>query len=116
DFTGYSLRRLTAPSGYIREVLEGCPMGPSEWEHLSWDADLPGKSHLQIRLRTANTLGALTSAPWIGPWDSEPIDLLASPGPLGEERLLEVEARLISNNMSSLPALHSITIRLHCPI
>ena len=116
DFTGFSLRRLAAPSGSLRSVVEGCSMGPSEWERLSYDAQLPRGTRLQIRLRTAPTRGRLSSARWSAPLDGTPLDLAAGPGALAEERFLEVEARLVSDDRRSTPALRQITIRLHCPI
>jgi hypothetical protein len=116
DFTGFALRRITAPSGYIREVLTGCEQGPTEWEQLTVDAELPSQARVEIRLRTAATREALAEARWIGPLQGEVVDLLAPPGPLPELRFLEVEARLVSAERRSTPALRQITVRLHCPL
>ncbi|NIU70122.1 MAG: hypothetical protein GWN73_33985, partial [Actinobacteria bacterium] len=44
DFTGFALRTFTAPNGYLRTVVEGCAVGPTEWERVSWDATEPGMS------------------------------------------------------------------------
>ncbi len=116
DFTGYALRRITAPNGYVRSILEGCAMGPTEWERLEWEANIPSGARLEIRLRTAASRDALESAMWIGPWSSSPIDLLTSPGPLAEERYMEVESRLVSINEMATPALESIVVQIHCPL
>jgi streptogramin lyase len=116
DFTGFALRRISAPTGYIREVLEGCESGPTEWEELRVDADLPEGARVTIRLRTAATREALASAHWIGPLEGDTIDLLADPGPLPEEPWLEVEARLISSDRRSSPALRQIVVQIHCPL
>jgi sugar lactone lactonase YvrE len=116
DFTGFALRRITAPSGYIREVLGGCEQGRTEWEQLTVDADLPSHARVEIRLRTAATVEALADERWLGPWQEDRVDLLAPPGPLPERRFLEVEARLVSAERRSTPALRQITVRLHCPL
>ncbi|HEX7477881.1 MAG TPA: MopE-related protein [Polyangiales bacterium] len=116
DFTGYSLRRIVAPSGFIRGVLEGCAMGPSEWERIKVDAQLPAGASIQIRARTAATADALLSATWLGPWTSSAIDALMPPGPLPENRFLEIEARLVSTDRRSSPLLHQIEVQVHCPI
>lgn len=116
DFTGYALRRITAPTGFARSILEGCTMGPSEWERLTWDARVPSGARLEIRLRTADTRDALMTAMWLGPWGASPIDLLTPPGPLSEQRFLEVESRLISLTETSSPSLRNITVQVHCPL
>lgn len=116
DFTGFSLRRLFARNGQVREQIEGCPQGPSEWEQVSWDADLPAGSRIEIRLRTADSAAELARAPWLGPWSAQPVDLLAAPGPLGEGRLLETEVRLVSGSSGGTPTLRQLTFQLHCPL
>jgi streptogramin lyase len=115
DFTGFALRRITAPSGFVRGLVQGCAMGPSEWETLWVDAQVPSDGRVQIRLRAADTRDALTSARWLGPWDASPIDLLSVPE-LGEGRYLEVEARLVSGDRRRSPTLRQVTVQLHCPI
>ena len=116
DFTGFSLRKLFARNGYIRNVLEGCEMGPSEWEQVTWDADLPTGARIELRLRTAATRDGLSSTTWMGPWNSQPVDLFDSPGPLSEDRFLGVELRLVSGPDGGTPTLRSVTFRVHCPI
>jgi streptogramin lyase len=116
DFTGFALRRITAPTGYIRGVFEGCELGPSEWEVLNVDAELPGGARIEIRLRTADSRADLAGARWFGPIQGDSIDLQAAPEPLPEQRFLEVEARLVSAERRSSPALRQISVRLHCPL
>lgn len=116
DFTGFALRRITAPTGFIRGVFEGCELGPSEWERLTVDAESPAGGRVEIRLRTADSRDALADARWLGPLQGESIDLLAPPGPLPEQRFLEVEARLVSAERRSSPALRQLVVRLHCPL
>ncbi len=116
DFTGFALRRITAPSGFIREVLEGCASGPSEWEWVRVDAELPSDARVQIRIRAAATEEGLLGARWLGPWDGSEIDLLALEQAIPQERFIEVEARLVSGDRRSSPALHEVTVQLHCPL
>jgi streptogramin lyase len=117
DFTGFALRRITAASGFIRGVLNGCNRGRSEWEQLDVDADIPAGARIQIRVRTGDSEVALGAAHWLGPWDSAngSIDLRSDPGPLPDDPLLEVEARLVSQTRRNSPALRQITVRLNCP-
>lgn len=116
DFTGFALRRITAPTGYIREVVEGCPMGATEWERVTIDANLPAGAELQLRLRAAHTRDALDAAPWSGPWPTgATVDPQGAPGPLPDERFLEVEARLVSGDRKTTPALRKLVVQLHCP-
>jgi len=115
DFTGFALRRITAPSGFVRAVLQGCAVGPSEWEQVSVDAEL-GSGRIELRARSAPTRAALDGARWVGPFDGDPIDLIAAPGPLADERFLELEVRLVSDDRSSSPSLRELVVRLHCPL
>ena len=71
---------------------------------------------MQVRLRTAATRAELRDAAWFGPFEGDSVDLLAPPGPLPQERLLEVEARLVSESRTRSPALRQIVVRLHCPL
>ena len=116
DFTGYALRRITAPSGFVRSILEGCAMGPTEWERIEWDATIPAGARLEIRARAAATVEALDAAMWLGPWGASPIDLLAGPDRLPELRYLQLESRLISVNEMASPRLQNLTVQLHCPL
>jgi hypothetical protein len=79
------------------------------------DAQVPADGRVQIRLRAADTRDALGSARWLGPWDAQRIDLL-DVAELGEERYLEVEARLVSGDRRRSPTLRQVTVQLHCPI
>jgi streptogramin lyase len=116
DFTGFALRRITAPSGFIREVLEGCPMGPTEWERVTVDAKTPAGARVEIRVRSAARSDDLERASWLGPWNAREIDLLQAPGPLPEERFLELEARLVAADRSTSPSLREVVVQLHCPL
>jgi streptogramin lyase len=114
DFTGFALRRITASTGFIREVLEGCAVGPSEWEELTVEADVPGSGQIQVRVRTAATRTRLDEARWSEPRSGASLDLRALG--LSVDRFIEVEARLISSDRRSSPSLDRITVQLHCPM
>lgn len=116
DFTGFALRTFTAPNGFIRTVVEGCASGLSEWEQIRWDAEFPRNTHLEVRVRSANSRDALGDAPWFGPYRDAPVDLSLPPGPVPPGRFLEIEALLVSEDESNSPALRSLTLRYNCPV
>jgi len=115
DFTGFALRTFTAPNGTIREVVQGCASGPSEWERLDWDVTLPARTHVEVRVRVANRELDLPSAEWVGPFRALPVDLTAPPGPLPTGRYMEIEAMLVSDNEVSSPVLRGLSVQLNCP-
>lgn len=115
DFTGYALRTFTAPNGYIRAIVEGCGVGPTEWERVDWSASAPAGTRLELRARTASTTAELRTATWVGPWTARPTELTAAPGPLEPLRYLEVEVSLFSDGSSS-PTVRNVTVQYHCPI
>jgi outer membrane protein assembly factor BamB len=116
DFTGFALRRITAATGFIRGTLEGCALGPSEWEELRVDADVAGTAQVLIRLRTAETRDGLDDTQWLGPFDTSTVDLRALMPELSQGGFIEIEARLVSPDRRSSPSLHEITVQLHCPL
>ncbi|MFW5920456.1 MAG: hypothetical protein ACOCUS_01350, partial [Polyangiales bacterium] len=116
DFTGFALRMFTAPNGFLRTTVEGCPMGPTEWERLSWDVELPPRTELEIRVRTADTRAGLSSATWIGPFRTEPADLMMPPGPIPQDRFMELEVTLISDDERNTPVLRTVSVQYNCPV
>jgi len=116
DFTGFALRTFTAPNGFLRTFVEGCPAGPTQWERITWDATLPRDTRLEVRVRVANTIEALRSTTWVGPFEDEPVDLTAPPGPLGSGRFMELEVTLVSEDESSSPRLETLDVQLNCPV
>ncbi|MDH5676446.1 MAG: MopE-related protein [Myxococcales bacterium] len=116
DFTGFALRRIVAPTGFIREVLEGCERGPSEWEHVWIDAKGQNSARVELRLRAASSLEELGAAMWHGPFEGAEVDLLKLPQPPPNERFLEVEGRLVSGDGRASPALTQVKVQLHCPL
>jgi hypothetical protein len=115
DFTGFALRTFTAPNGFYRTVVEGCGMGATQWERLEWDAELPPRTRVQMRVRAASTTAGLATASWLGPFDVSPADLTLPPGPVPELRFLEVEITLVSEDERSSPAVRSVTVQFNCP-
>jgi len=116
DFTGYALRTFTAPNGYLRTVVDGCALGPTEWEQVRWDASTPGPSSVEVRVRSAASRAALATTPWIGPFRTTPAELALPPGPVPPERFLEVEVTLISGDMMTTPRVRSVEVQLNCPL
>ena len=115
DFTGYALRTFTAPNGYLRTVLRGCEVGPTEWERVDWDADVPAGTRIELRARTAARAEDLVTTPFVGPFTARPTDLTAPPGPIGGGRFLEVELQLFAAGGAS-PSVRELAIQLNCPI
>lgn len=115
DFTGFALRTFTAPNGYLRTVVEGCFVGPTEWEHIDWNANVPAGTRVEVRARTADQVTDLRTATWVGPFTTRPTDLMMAPGPLGQQRYMELEITLISDGSTS-PTIRNLTVQYNCPI
>jgi hypothetical protein len=115
DFTGYVLRTFTAPNGTYRAVIPGCAMGITEWEYVSWRADTPGASTVEVRMRSARNEDALLSASWVGPYTESPADLTLAPGPVDALQFLEIELQLIADG-SRTPRVQDLTVQYNCPI
>lgn len=115
DFTGYALRTFTAPNGYVRTVVAGCPIGPTEWEQVIWSASVPAGTRIELRARTADRLEELRGETWIGPFTARPTDLTMAPGPVGSGRYLEMEIQLHSGGGASSPAIEELIVQFNCP-
>ncbi|UJR79418.1 MopE-related protein [Sandaracinus amylolyticus] len=115
DFTGYALRTFTAPNGYYRTIVPGCAVGPTEWEHVTWDATVPAGTRLELRARTADDVADLGSATWVGPFIARPTDLVAMPGPVGTGRHLELEIQLFSDGGTRAPSIEDLVVQYNCP-
>ncbi|MCA9612676.1 MAG: hypothetical protein KC586_07945, partial [Myxococcales bacterium] len=115
DFTGFALRTFTVPNGFLRTVVEGCAAGPTEWEELRFDANVPAATRVEIRVRSADTRLGLADAAWVGPFTRSPSDLTVAPGPVPPRRFLEVEVTLVSEDESRTPRLDTVSVQLNCP-
>lgn len=116
DFTGFALRTFTAPNGFLRTVVPGCAIGPTEWERLDWDATVPVGSRIEVRARTADSPLGLGTATWVGPWTTRPTDLAMPPGPVEPRTYLELEVSLFSDDEATSPTIRDITVQYNCPI
>jgi streptogramin lyase len=114
DFTGFALRTFTTPDGFAREVRAGCASGPTEWERLSWDGEVPAGTEIAITLRTAPSPAELRMAEPLGPFPPD-ADLREPPGPLADDPYLEIEARLRSDDRLLSPALSQVRVQYFCP-
>ncbi len=115
DFTGYALRTFTAPNGYLRTVIEGCGVGPTEWERVTWDATVPAGTRVELRVRVAGTAADLARATWIGPFTARPTELAMPPGPVPTARFFELELQLYSDGGARSPSIDSLTVQYNCP-
>jgi hypothetical protein len=114
DFTGYALRTFTAPSGYHREIVEGCAGGPTTWELVTWDGDLPAGTRIELSVRTAETRDTLSGVSFVGTWTDSPADLGDPPGPVGTGHFLELEVVLYSDGGNASPVLRELSVRAVC--
>jgi outer membrane protein assembly factor BamB len=116
DFTGYALRTFTAPNGTLRTIVAGCAAGPTEWELVRWNARLPAGTRVELRVRTADTVAALSARPWIGPFATVPVtELSLPPGPVGGGAILELEVSLLSDGGAASPAIDDLVVQYNCP-
>ncbi len=125
DMTGQQLRLATSLTGYYRRVIDACPgapEGPTRWGTLRFDADVPMGASLQIRVRSADTLGALMAQPWVRvaevPDDASPVDIAAAlmdagvtPGALLEVSL-ELGAWRARGTATVSPRVRSIEVQV----
>jgi hypothetical protein len=79
------------------------------------DARIPTGTTVEIRLRSAGSRAELSSARWTEPLQGSPINLLKQADDLPNERFLEVEAQLVSDDRSASPSLERITVQVNCP-
>jgi hypothetical protein len=113
DFTGYALRKFTAPQGSYKQLFTGC--GPmSRWKELSWDAQVPNGTAIQAFVKVASSLGDLDSSavPRYGPYTTSPVDLQAAGVPQGA--YMRVQFVLLSNDGQSSPVLKSFNVKWVC--
>jgi len=115
DFTGYALRTFVSPNGTLRTIIAGCAAGPTQWERVDWNADLPSGTDVSLRIRTAATEDELAGARWVGPYRSRPSDLALPPGPVSGERFAELELTLESGGTSTSPRIENLTVQYNCP-
>jgi len=120
DMTGFQLVNATNPVGVWTHVFEGCEAGGVAWTTLSFDADAPVGTSVAVRVRTADTLVGLATAPWLPvatvPDDVSPVDLAAAmdAAGIGSAGLLEVEVTLRSIDRDANPRVRSVGVEHTC--
>jgi len=129
DMTGEQLRLAASLVGRYATVFEGCPEGSPEpgttWSALTFDADVPGSTHVMFQVRTAATRAELDSAPWAivveVPPGASPGDIAAALTAAGRShgRFLEVEVVLRAartpRGVITSPAITSFSADYTCP-
>ncbi|MBM64927.1 MAG: hypothetical protein CMH55_01675 [Myxococcales bacterium] len=118
DFTGYGLRNFTAPRGDYSTIVSGCTGGPTTWDELLIDADVPPNSRIDARIRVADEEDQLEAPgnPQYGPYTAtsdgggRTHDLAEVP----DGRFLLLSFRLISNDRDATPVLRDFDLRFHC--
>ena len=112
DFTGFAFRTITVPMGTARTQLEGCALGPTEWEELRWRADRPGGSAIRVRVRSAESPALLPTAIWRGPFEETPVAIdFLPPG-----SAIEVEFTLVEGPGNASPILQDYAVQFNCPV
>ncbi len=107
DTTGYVVRNITSPQG-TWSVTQYCGNTCSAWASVSWDADLPAKTQIRVRARSALTTTALKTATWQNMKNNATIP---ENGPRSlRGPLIEVEVRLTSLLAGVTPVLHQLAI------
>ncbi len=115
DFTGYQLRKFTAPRGTYRKDFKGCS-DMTGWVKLRWDADVPVGTTLQVYLKVGATQADLdnTATMRYGPYTTSPLDLKALMIPAGQ--WMRVEFVLQSTNGMASPVLKGFDLNWSCVI
>jgi hypothetical protein len=113
DFTGYQLRKFTAPRGTFKKDMTGCDP-QTTWRSVTWDAEVPANTRLQLYVKVANTLADLNNSATTryGPFELSPADLVTAGVPKGH--YLRVEFVLLSSNGKSTPVLKSFNVVWQC--
>lgn len=127
DMTGTQLRFATEQVGIWRHTFQGCHPNQhvfNRWRTLRFEAETPGESKMQWRVRAANSQAALQQAEWIDlgmvPPLSSPVELepILGENDLYEALFFQVEVRLQPNVMDEVlyvPRLLSFDVIQECP-
>jgi hypothetical protein len=113
DFTGYQLRKFTAPRGEFRKDFVGCG-DDTRWQALTWEADLPAGTSLEAWIKVAPTAGDLnnTNLTRYGPFTQSPTDLVAAGVP--RAAYLRVEFILKTSARTQSPSLKTFDVKYNC--
>jgi hypothetical protein len=110
DFTGYQLRKFTAPRGTYRKDLEGCEL--TRWDTLTFDAALPPNTSVEVYLSAADSRETLTGSTRFGPYSQSPVNLQDKAVP--DSRYLRLEFVLSSTDGKATPILKSFNVSWTC--
>ena len=133
DFTGFGLRTFTRPSGTYSIVVPGCldqngVPANTEWDTVTWDADVPPNTSLVAHARTANVsnLGDASwgAAMWSMDSPTSPLNLLNNLTPNAEagvapqgalnDGYLQIEFILNTIDQKATPKLKSFHVGWKC--
>ena len=92
------------------DVVEGCPSGMTKWRSLTWLENEPAGTAVRLRVRFANTIAALQTAIWYGPFDAPlpPTDLRALMVPT--TKYAQVEVQLSTTIANKTPTFSGYTL------
>jgi DNA-binding beta-propeller fold protein YncE len=110
DMTGYALNNFVVLKGFYKHVIESKLPGPVQWVSLGMQAATPDGTHLDVRVRAADTMDDLGAAAWsppLGP--SPPATLPFDLSPHGlKGHLIEIEITMYSESKDKSPIIQSI--------
>ena len=116
DMTGFQLRNFTAPQGVWNQIFDCTDIDPEVgcvFDYLTWDAETPRDSSVQVRVRTGID-GPDGEVIW-GDWSAA---YTTQPAPLGREgyegRYVEVEITLFSSPRGESPLVRAAEL-WRCP-
>ena len=123
DMTGQQLRLAATPRGTYVMSFNGCGDG-TRWENLTFDVDTPPDTSIAFRVRTADSMVALSSATWHGvgvvPSGASPLavgSVLDAAGVThGDFAQVEValESSILDPSMFATPRVRSVQLNHFC--
>jgi len=116
DMTGYSLKSYTAPKGFYQHIIPGGAVGATTWTELAADFTANGKSYIEVKLRSADTVTSLNTTEWLGPYgpfppNAFPLDLSNLPGLKG--KYLQVEFGLFADDNGQSPLIKGFSAQYY---
>jgi DNA-binding beta-propeller fold protein YncE len=114
DFIGFGLNVFAEPRGRYRFRVDGCERGTQNWLGVRVRAEVPPMTEVAIWARSANTIEALATQPFIGPFLGPVVDLRMPPGPVPPGRYLEIEIRLRTEDRRVAPRVFSVDVAGEC--
>ncbi|WP_137938056.1 hypothetical protein [Chitinivorax sp. B] len=101
DATGFAARNITSPTGTWTAIYDSNVAG-MPWGKASWTETLPTGATIEVRVRTADTLGNLPLSAY---------SLVSNNTPFNQSgRYIQVQARLTANADKASPILYDLTL------